>query len=218
MKRLITLKGLSVILVMSFVVLATVPALYAQAGCSKDMGMCESRDQGCYMNDDEGFDRENDRSDCDPFRHGFRMNDFMNRFFDEPFGGRGGYGPYRFKFGRSDIFSPDIDIRKDVDKYIVDLDLPGMEKDNIDLMVDDGVLTISGKRERVIESKNESEAGDVTYYRQERSFGAFERSIALPENINEEKIEAEYTNGVLSIAIPIVEKTEEETGIKIEVR
>jgi|DewCreStandDraft_4_1066084.scaffolds.fasta_scaffold01070_40 HSP20 family protein len=107
--------------------------------------------------------------------------------------------------------SPAVDIEEDKDKYILKADLPGMKQDDIKVEVDDGVLKIYG--ERKTEKKEEDKEKKYHYY--ERSYGAFERRFVLPSDIDSDKIDAKYENGVLEILIP---KTESKKPKEIKVK
>ena len=95
-------------------------------------------------------------------------------------------------------FSPAVDLQETDNAYIVRSDLPGLEKNKINLTVKNNVLTIEGVRQ------TSSETGDQNkgYYAQERSYGSFSRSLSLPGPVDESKIAAEYKNGVLTITLP----------------
>ncbi len=106
-------------------------------------------------------------------------------------------------------FDPNIDIKEAEGDYFIYLDLPGMDKSKIYADVTDNILTIHGEREIDVEEKSEDTDGEYKYYRRERSFGKFQRSITLPENADTDKIAAKYDNGVLVITVP-KKKIEEE--------
>ncbi|MFH0984076.1 MAG: Hsp20/alpha crystallin family protein [Candidatus Omnitrophota bacterium] len=95
-------------------------------------------------------------------------------------------------------FTPAVDLEETKDAYIVKSDLPGLEKDKIDLTVRENVLTIEGVREVT----NKTEDQKSGYYAQERSYGSFARSLSLPGPVDETKIVADYKNGVLTITLP----------------
>ena len=108
-----------------------------------------------------------------------------------------------------DIFTPAVNEKVDENGYHLEVDLPGVKKEDIDISVNDGVLTISG--ERKLEKKEEKD----NYTRIESFFGRFERAFKLPNDADLENIDAKYENGVLKIFIPKKEKAE---GKKIEVK
>jgi HSP20 family protein len=92
---------------------------------------------------------------------------------------------------------PRTNIQDEKDKYILEFDLAGVPKENIKLSIDENnILTVEGKKE---ESKKEK---DNNYVKQEIFYGAFKRMIQLPENVDQDKLETKYNNGVLTITIP----------------
>lgn len=99
-------------------------------------------------------------------------------------------------------FTPNVNIREGEFAYHVDVDLPGVKKEDIKVDVKDGKLTVSGERNFKAEVKEED------YYKVETSFGKFSRSFALPENADIENIDAVCDNGVLEVVIPkLADKT-----------
>lgn len=95
-------------------------------------------------------------------------------------------------------FTPAVDLEETKDAYIVKSDLPGLDKDKINLTVKENVLTIEGARQTSDETQDQKSG----YYAQERSYGSFARSLSLPGPVDESKIVAEYKNGVLTITLP----------------
>ena len=95
-------------------------------------------------------------------------------------------------------FIPTVNSREEEDAYYLEIDLPGVKKEDIVVNIEDGILTISGERR----TKKEEE-GD-NYYKIESSYGKFSRSFTLPKTIDESKIEAESKDGVLELTIPKV--------------
>jgi HSP20 family protein len=93
-------------------------------------------------------------------------------------------------------FNPREDVKQTTDHYIINMDLPGMEKDKINVEVKSGALIVSGER-----SSEVKEDKPHQYYRQERSFGHFYRSIPLPGDALSDNIDAQYQNGVLTVKI-----------------
>ncbi len=110
---------------------------------------------------------------------------------------------------RNNNFVPSIDISETNDGFEVTAELPGVSKDNIDVSLDNGRLTISG--ERKFEEKEEGK----TYHRVETRYGSFNRSFQLPDNVDEDSINAKYENGLLHISI---KKTEDKVKKQIEVK
>lgn len=106
------------------------------------------------------------------------------------------------------------DIREKKDKYIIDIDLPGFEKENINLILNDGYLEISAKSEK--ENKDETDGKIV---RQERFYGACSRKFYVGKDVVEEDIQAEFKNGILKIEIPKKEENIENKNIRhIEIK
>ncbi|MCS7175408.1 Hsp20/alpha crystallin family protein [Pseudothermotoga sp.] len=102
-------------------------------------------------------------------------------------------------------FTPDIDVYETDKEIVIEAEVPGMERKDITVKVEDNVLKISG------EKKLEREKKDRNYRVYERSYGKFERCLALPDYVDAEKIKAKYENGVLTITIP----KREEKKVKI---
>jgi HSP20 family protein len=108
-----------------------------------------------------------------------------------------------------DTWVPALDVRESEDRFDVTVDLPGLEPGDVNVTFEDGMLTISGKREFSAEDRGE------TWHRIERSFGTFARSMRLPQTADTERIEATFDKGVLTVSVP---KTEQAKPRTIEVR
>lgn len=93
-------------------------------------------------------------------------------------------------------WAPAVDIHEEKDNYYIKADLPGVDENNIEVFMDNGILTIKGKREQ--ETKKEGS----NYTRIERICGSFHRQFTLPDTADSENIEANYENGVLNLCIP----------------
>jgi HSP20 family protein len=93
--------------------------------------------------------------------------------------------------------NPRIDVVKKEGEIVLRADLPGVKPDEINIEVEDGVLTVSGEHEEKTEEKKEH------YLRRERRYGSFSRSMTLPEGVNADEIEAATTDGVLELRLPI---------------
>ena len=106
-------------------------------------------------------------------------------------------------------WAPALDISERKDAYLVMVELPGVEPDDLQITMEDGLLTIQGKRQFAQESSEQQ------FHRVERRYGAFRRSITLPAQVQAEQIEATFDNGVLEIVVP---KAEEATPKRIQVR
>ena len=121
------------------------------------------------------------------------MQQEMNRLFDEFFGER-----------RSESaegkWMPAVDVSETDPEMVVRAELPGLSQDDIDLNLQDNVLTIKGEKKK--EEKKEKE----NFRRIERSYGSFSRSFTLPASVNQDKIQAIFKDGVLLITLPKVEE------------
>ncbi len=101
-------------------------------------------------------------------------------------------------------FTPTVNSRETEDAYFIEIDLPGVKKEDIEIDVKDNVLTVSGERKVKEEMKEEN------YYKIESRYGKFTRSFTLPKNVNIDKISANSENGVLEIKIPKLEEVKKE--------
>jgi HSP20 family protein len=139
----------------------------------------------CVMFDMVPFRRNNSLARGDIF------DNFVNSFFNDDF-----FAPVNVNgFGKG--FR--VDLKEDDDKYIVEADLPGINKDAIDVDYNNNYLTISAKREDSKEDKNEN------FIRQERSYGELKRSFYV-DNVDENAISASFKDGVLTVNLPKTEK------------
>lgn len=126
----------------------------------------------------------------------------------------------RFGFGNGDelereyenaVWMPLTDVYENKDNYMLTMDLPGINKEDVKISYNDGQLSISGER------KQEKETKDGSYQRVERNYGKYFRSFTLPKKIKEDKIEAEFKNGQLTITVPKAEETKpKEIDIKVK--
>ena len=108
-------------------------------------------------------------------------------------------------------WSPPVDIAEDDKEYTVKAELPGLNKENIKVSVEGGVLSIAGERKVEKEEKNKK------YHRIERSYGSFTRSFTLPEDASGEKVNAEFKDGVLKVHLPKEEKAKSKSvEVKID--
>ncbi|MGD0232627.1 MAG: Hsp20/alpha crystallin family protein [Syntrophorhabdales bacterium] len=98
------------------------------------------------------------------------------------------------------LFNPRLDIKETKESIQVVAELPGMDRNDIDVSMHEHVLTISG------EKKGENEDKGTNYHRVERTFGSFSRSISLPDTVEAGKIEAAYRDGVLVVTLPKTER------------
>ena len=133
----------------------------------------------------------------DPFRDLTSIQDEMNQMFDRVFGRRSSGGREASPTAAS--WSPAVDISERKDAYVVSAEVPGIKPEELEVTLEDGLLTIQGER------RMEKETSDRQYHRVERRYGAFRRSITLPSQVNADAIEASYSDGVLQVVVPKVE-------------
>lgn len=137
----------------------------------------------------------------------------VDRWFDGFFNDFGRFPGSLFNRGRIDSFSPKVDISEDDAEVTISAELPGMNEKDIQVNLKDDVLTIRGEKKNEFEDKDK----DKQYYRYERSYGSFQRSIQLPGDIDADKIKASFKNGVLNVSLPKSEKAKENVK-QIEVK
>lgn len=139
-----------------------------------------------------------------PWRNMRTLHDRMNQMIDNDF------FPSTWLDEGSGLsrWNPAVDIFDNGDKIVLKAELPGVDKENIEVDLKDNILTLQGER------NNESEVKEENYYRKERTYGRFERSFSLSGDLDPDKVSAEYKDGVLRIEIP---KSEEKKPRKIDV-
>ena len=116
------------------------------------------------------------------------MNRLFNTFFDAPTPGNGMLAQRRWL--------PAMDLVETEDDFVLRADLPGLSEDDVNIEVEDNVLTVSGERKAEHEERKEG------YYRVERSSGHFSRSLTLPDGIDPAAVKAQFDRGVLEVRIP----------------
>ena len=104
---------------------------------------------------------------------------------------------------------PSVNVKEDDDQYFVSIDLPGVEKRDLQLSIADGFMKVIAERKDLLESKNENRTW------KEACIGKYERSFELPVSVNEDKIKANFKNGVLNLTIPKEEVVSKEKKITI---
>jgi HSP20 family protein len=107
--------------------------------------------------------------------------------------------------GMRHAWAPPLDVQEDEDRFAIRMDLPGITPEDVQVTFENGVLTVSGKREMSAEEQG------ATFHRIERSYGSFARSLRLPRTADGERIEAAFDNGVLSITVPKAEAAKPRT-------
>jgi len=129
----------------------------------------------------------------EPFRDLVSIQDRMNRIFDEAFRVRTG-GEEDWALGGN--WAPAVDIYEHEGNIVLKAELPGIDPKDVDVRVENNVLTLRGER------KVDSEVKREQYHRVERAYGSFTRSFTLPNVVDTEKIKAEYSDGVLRVTLP----------------
>lgn len=104
---------------------------------------------------------------------------------------------------------PAVDVREEEDKYTLEADLPGMGQDDVDLHIENNVLTLKSAREHEEEKKEQG------YLIRERRSTSFTRSFPLPKGVDQDKIDATFKNGVLTVTMP---KSEDQSGRRIDIK
>jgi HSP20 family protein len=125
----------------------------------------------------------------DPFRD---LQDRMNRMFDESSRGTGRGEDW----GLGGAWAPPVDIYEKDGNIVVKAELPGVDSKDVDVRVENNTLTIRGER------KIDNEVKQEHYHRVERAYGTFTRSFSLPSVLDQEKIKAEFKDGVLQVTLP----------------
>jgi len=129
------------------------------------------------------------------------FQDLFNNFWLAPF------SPFEMTWGE---FTPQVDVIEKEKEILVKAELPGMSEKDVQVSLAQDALTISG------EKKTEEEHRSGNVYRMERSYGAFSRTIPLPVDVDVEKADATFKNGVLTITLPKVAAAKESRKIKIK--
>lgn len=139
---------------------------------------------------------------ADPFRELFELQRGINQLFDDSFASP-----------REDValraWTPPVDVYEDQDAFLIKIELPEINRDEVKVNLNDNVLSISGERRVENEEKREN------YHRVERSYGQFYRSFTLPPNVDAASINAQFKDGVLRLTLP---KKEEAKPKQIEVK
>jgi HSP20 family protein len=124
----------------------------------------------------------------DPARELDTLQTDLNRVFDTFFGGRTANEARRW--------IPAMDLVETNDHLVLKADLPGLDKDDVEIEIKDGVLTVSGER------RTEHQDSSNGYHRVERAYGRFSRSLSLPQDVDADQVQADFDKGVLEVRIP----------------
>jgi HSP20 family protein len=137
----------------------------------------------------------------DPFQQLVAMSNRLNRTANDPYTQR-----TEDSFG---TWAPPVDIFEKHDHLIIRAEIPGVQKEDVDVRIENGVLTLQGER------KQEAEVTEGNAYRMERIYGTFTRTFSLPTTVDAAKVTATYKDGVLEVTIPKVETAKPK---KIEIK
>jgi HSP20 family protein len=140
----------------------------------------------------------------EPFRELAALQNEMGRWMNQLAGGVGAPTGN----GQSSTWLPAVDVWETDSELVLSFDLPGIPEDKIAVELDDNILTVTGERERTKEHSSDR------FYRFERRFGQFSRSVTLPTGVKEDDIRAEYKDGVLEIRVP---KPDEQKPKRIQI-
>ncbi|PYX19345.1 MAG: molecular chaperone [Acidobacteria bacterium] len=127
----------------------------------------------------------------DPFREFSTLQDRMNRLFRESYGPEG-----RDESLTTSQFAPPVDVYEDEHNVVLKVEVPGIDEKDIDVRVENNVLTVHGER------KVEKEEKEENFRRVERQYGSFTRTFTLPSTVDAERIQADYDKGILKIVLP----------------
>ncbi len=125
----------------------------------------------------------------DPFRNHPTLQEQVNNLFESSFAGNAGHSALT-------SWAPEVDIYETENELVLKADLPEIRDEDLDVRIENSMLTIRGER------KFENEVKEENYLRIERSYGSFSRTFGLPNTVNTEAIKAEYKNGVLTVSLP----------------
>ena len=129
----------------------------------------------------------------DPFNDMLTLREAMGQLFEDSFVAPG-------KFQRDQGFTPALDLSETADGYLVEVAVPGIKPEDLQITLENNVLTIKG------ESRQEAEDKKRNYHRVERRYGSFRRTIALPSTVKSDSIQASLDNGLLRLDIPKAEE------------
>lgn len=128
-----------------------------------------------------------------PMRDVATLQDEMERVFRQVFGDRGGPSA-------AGAFSPALDVEENEDQFILHVELPGVKAEDVDVSLEENVLTIAG--ERGFYDQKEAEG----FRRIERHFGRFHRAVRLPDRVDADRVAASYRDGMLTVTVPKAEE------------
>jgi HSP20 family protein len=132
-----------------------------------------------------------------------RMRNRLQRFFEEPFGFDVRWPMFDEKRIERMAWSPAVEAIENPTEYLITAELPGISPENVEVSMTDGMLRLKGNKS---EERKEADK-DRTFHLWERSYGEFERAFRFPLAVKEDKIAAEFHNGILTVRVPKMEET-----------
>lgn len=145
-----------------------------------------------------------------PFPEMARWEREMERMFEDFFDRRWPMRWWPSRTAEISLPAVDLDLYEEKGEIVAKAELPGLTKEDIEVKITENVLTIKG------EKKKEEEVKEKDYYRSERSYGSFMRSLELPREVQAEKIKATFKNGILEVRLPVSEEAKKKE-IKVKV-
>jgi len=132
------------------------------------------------------------RREWDPFTDMLDLQNNINRLFSLSLGRKGA--------GEPTAWNPSMDVYREGDNYILKTELPGIKKEDLEITIQDNIVTLKG------EKKDKRETKEDDYYFSERCFGSFQRAIELPAAIDRSKVKANVKDGILEVRLPLAEE------------
>lgn len=190
------------------IVIGTIAVLVLLAG---SMAWAGKKDGKIQVNKDKTAKQEQkkDAQQLDPFQDLVRMQQQMERLFDSTLNPYSGLPEFDYAFEEPEILP--LDLRERPDAFIVQMDLPGLEKKDISIEVKDRILTVSGERKTTTKKQQKEKI-----LMQERTLNSFSRELVLSKNVKVDAVTAEYKDGVLTITLPKTEVDQESHQIEIK--
>jgi len=142
----------------------------------------------------------------DPFRQLVRVQDRMNRLFEDAIG-----RPTEDADFFAGAWTPVVDILETANDIVLRAELPGMKADEVDIRIENNTLTLRGERKFEVNDEK------TNYHRRERTYGVFSRSFTLPSTVEQDKVSAEFRDGILQVSLPKKEETKpKQISIKVK--
>lgn len=138
-------------------------------------------------------------------------SEFDRMFVDTPWASRRWRSLRRPREAQTAAWLPEVDVFEKDNRLVTKVDLPGIKKEDVKVEVSDGQLMISGERRSEVEEKKEN------FYRCERGFGSFYRSVPLPDGVKLEDVKAQFADGVLEVSVPVPAARELKAG-RVEIQ